>query len=153
MRKIFALLIVTSALLIGCKKQSKDTSISESIYKDPHYSEVEDLHIEWKDLFLQSQDDYFAYVYSVTCTPCSMLREQVVEFARRSDVNLYFIYPSDDVPFVKDEDLADSSLGATDIKDVYCYSTPTLIEITNKVVTKYSRSYSEIQSFIESYNK
>ena len=59
--------------------------------------------------------------------------------------------PSDDVAFTSDLDLAMSSLGKKDVKDVYIYSTPTLIEITDKTISLYTREYSEIDNFLNSF--
>ncbi len=149
MKKIIPLILITLSSICGCQK--KDNS-SASSYVEPHYNEVEELHIEWKDLFNQSENQYYAYIYSVTCTPCSMLRGEITEFAKSGKAHLYFIFPNDDVPFVNDEALADASLGATSLENVYCYSTPTLIEITANAVTKYTRDYYEIKSLIASFD-
>ena len=147
MKRLLPLVLISLFLSTGCQKNNKNTSS----FIEPHYEEVEELHIEWKDLLNQKEEQYFAYVYSVTCTPCSMLRAEVISFAKEKKTNFYFIYPSDDIPFTKDENLADASLGKNRIEDVYCYSTPTLIGIDNKTITKYSRDYYEIKGFIESY--
>ena len=149
MKHLFLLLIASSILLNGCGGQQEDTPIN----REPHYDEVENLHIEWKDLFNQEEDKYYAYVYSVTCTPCSMLRSEMIEFSQKNYVSFYFIYPSEDIPFVDDESLAKSSLGKSSLDDVYIYNTPTLIEITNKVITDYSNDYYEIKSFVESFSE
>ena len=147
MKHILVILTTTFITLAGCGKEKGITS-SNNV---PHYNEVEELHIEWNDLFNQNNDSYYAYVYSVTCTPCSMLREQVTSFSKGNYVNFYFVFPNDDIPFVNDENTADASLGKNNINDVYIYNTPTLIGITNKTITSYSRDYYEIKSFIESY--
>ena len=149
MKRIIPLIMVTTTMLCGCQKQGETTTHS---YTEPFYNEVEDLHIEWKNLFNQQNDKYYAYVYSVMCTPCSMLREEVTTFARSGKTHFYFITATEDVPFVEDPDLADASLGATSLESVYCYNTPTLIEITANAVTKYSRNYYEIKAFIESFD-
>lgn len=145
--RLLSLLLIPLTLLTSCQK-SEDSSIKDSDFT-PYYNEVEDLHINWKDIFLMENEIYRIYVYSVTCTPCSMLREKIINYALKEGNNLYFIYPSDeDVPFVDDEELADSSLGATSIENIYCYSTPTLIEINNKVVTYYSHDYYQIEAYV-----
>ena len=147
MKQYLVPLLIPIVMLVGCNKQKETTTT----YNEPHYEEVEELHIEWKDIFNQENSAYYAYIYSVTCTPCSMLREEVINFAKGNNVNFYFVYPSDDIAFTDDSNLADASLGATSIENVYCYNTPTLIGITNKTITSYSRDYYEIKSFIESH--
>ena len=147
MRHLFPLFMITITLLCGCNDQYQEVPPE----REPHYSEVENLHIEWKDLFSQEDEFYCAYVYSVSCVPCSMLREQVINFAKENHIKFYFIFPSGDIPFVEDPVQADNSLGASKIEDVYCYNTPTLIEITNHTISKYLRDYYEIKGYMESY--
>ena len=77
MKRLLPFVLLPIFLLAGCQKNNKNTSS----FIEPHYEEVEELHIEWKDLLNQKEEQYFAYVYSVTCTPCSMLREEVINFA------------------------------------------------------------------------
>ena len=153
MKKLLPLFLVLFATFSGCAKKNNEEGESEKIYEEPHYNEVEDLHIHWDSLFNQLDDKYYAYVYSVTCTPCSYLREKVTSVAKTGEISIYFVFPSDDVPFTEDMDLALSSLGKEKVEDVYCYSTPTLIEITNKVVTLYSRDYNEINNILDSVGK
>jgi len=147
MKRLFCL---ASAMLIltGCSNKKEEEK--EPSYVEPHYQEVEELHIEWPTLFSQPESKYYAYVYAVTCSPCSSLREKITNAAKSGKAKIYFVFPSDDVPFTEDLDQAMSSLGATAIENVYCYSTPTLIEITDKTVSLYTRDYYEIETFLES---
>ena len=151
MRKLLPLILLVSFSLCGCKEKEQEKNGEPAERVEPHYNEVEDLHINWLDLFNQNEGTYYAYVYSVTCTPCSYLREKVTAVAKSGKTFLYFVMPSDDVPFTTDLDLAMSSLGKEDVKEVYVYSTPTLIEITNKVISMYTREYSEIENFLNSF--
>ena len=151
MRKLLPLILLVPFSLCGCQKKGQEKQEEPSEHVEPHYNEVENLHINWSDLFRQSEDTYYAYVYFVTCTPCSYLREKVVGVAQSGKTHLYFVMPSDDVPFTSDLDLAMSSLGKKDVKDVYIYSTPTLIEITDKAISLYTREYSEIDNFLNSF--
>ena len=146
MKRLLSLFLL-STLLIGCNKQNN----TETSHNEPHYAEVEELHIQWNDLFSQSEALYCAYVYSVSCTLCSYLRKDIVEFAKSNSIPFYFIYPSDDIPFVSDPAIADSSLGAKRIEDVYCFSTPTLIEIKDKEVINYLRDYYDIKDYMKRF--
>lgn len=143
-------LLLPLILLTGCHQKNSEEQSSK---KDPFYNEVENLHIEWKDMFLDKEEPFYVYVYSITCPPCSSLREQVVTFAQANYVPFYFVYPSDDVVFADDIETAENSIGATKIEDVSIYSTPTLIGINNKEVTYYTRDYYAIKNFIESYTE
>ena len=147
MKRLKSLLFIPLIVLSGCAKQKEP----EEPKQEPHYEEVENLHIKWENLFNQEDDKYYAYIYSVTCVPCSMLREQVIEFAKASYVHFYFIYPSDEIPFVENPAQADGSIGASSIENVYCYSTPCLIEITDHTITNYSRDHYEIKDFMETF--
>ena len=150
MKRLFAFLIICSTMLIGCQKQN-DTS--SSYRYEPYYKEAESFHIEWNDMFKQSEDKYYVYAYSIACVTCSMLREQVINFAKASYVPFYFIYPSDDMVFVDSEEEAFASIGATAIENVSIYTTPTLIEISDKAITTYIRDYYQIKDFLESFTK
>ena len=145
MKRILPLLLVSISLLSSCGN-TEETSTSSS--KGPYYLEVENLHIEWKDLFNQN-NIYFVYIYSLACYTCSMLREDVINYALKEDTNMYFVYPEDDIPFTDDETLAKASLGATSIENVYCYVTPTLIEINNGVVVTYLNDYYQIRDIVK----
>lgn len=147
MKQIFLAIILPIILLNTCNAENNVTPSK----KDPHYEEVEDLHIEWKDLFLQNNTTYYAYFYTIGCAQCSALREEITTFARSEKAPLYFVFPNDDIPFSKDSTVADASLGATKLEDVYLYSTPTLIEIDNKEITLYTRDFYTIKNIIESY--
>ena len=148
--KRFIVLLLPLILLVGCRQKNNEEQSSK---KDPFYNVVEDLHIEWKDMFLDKEEPFYVYVYSITCPPCSSLREQVVNFAQADYVPFYFVYPSDDIVFVDDVETAENSIGATRIEDVSIYNTPTLIGISNKKVTSYTRDYYAIKNFIESYTE
>lgn len=145
MKRILPLLFVSISLLSSCGA-NEETSASTS--KKPYYIEVENLHIEWKDLFNQN-NNYFVYIYSLGCYTCSMLREDVINYALKEDTNFYFVYPEDDIAFTNDEELAKASIGATSIENVYCYVTPTLIEINNGIVVTYLNDYYQIRDIVK----
>ena len=151
MKKLLSLLLVLASLFGRCSKQEEEKKEETQTYIEPHYNEVEDFHIEWTNLLDQQEDDYYAYVYNVTCSPCSSLREQITGLAKSGKVKIYFVMPSDDIPFTDDLELAESSLGAFTVQNVYCYSTPTLMQITNKIVSMYTRDYSTIKNFLDSF--
>ena len=152
MKKLLSLLLLIPFTFSGCNKKSQEEE-NKTTYKEPIYQEVENLHIEWKDLFNQKEDKYYAYFYSVTCSWCSYLRPDITEIAKSGKETIYFVYPSEELPFTEDLDVAMSSLGKDKIEDVYLYSTPCLIEITNKIITMYTRDYYEIENFLNSVGK
>ena len=135
MMKKILLFLLPITLLSGCQKNN------EPSHKEPHYQEVEEYHIEWKDIFSQQQDKYYVYVYSIACPQCSALREDITNIAKKGFAHLYFVYPDDDIAFTRNEEEADNSLGASSLENVYIYTTPTLMEFTNKEITSYTRDY------------
>lgn len=147
MKHFFALLFIPLLTLSQCGDNN-----TTSAHREPHYEEVEDLHIEWDDLFSQNNDKYYVYFYGIGCGYCSALREDMTSLARSGKETIYFMYPSDDVQFTDNLSIAVNSLGATSIEDVYLYSTPTLMKIKNKTITEYIREYNTIRDFIDSYN-
>ena len=144
------LVLLLSSLLCACNNVEAPVS-SSSQNNGPLYLEVEDLHIHYEDLFAQQGSPYYCYIYGLACQACSSLRESIVNLARIESIHFYFIYPNDDIPFAETPSQADASLGASDIQDVYCYSTPTLIEISDHIITQYLRDVAEIQNFIEAH--
>ena len=151
--KRLVLLLLPIVLLGGCsqKEENKKKEETPPSYNEPHYNEVENLHIHWNDLLSKQDGTYYAYVYSVYCTHCSYLREKVVNFASSNVTPFFFIDPNDDIPFTQNMDLVNNSLGANKLEDVYVHMTPTLIGITDHVVSMYAQDYNEISSFIDSY--
>lgn len=147
MKHYYSLLLIILSLLSGCSS-SEVSSTSSSFYQEPFYNEIEELHIHWNDLFNQENDKYYVYIYSVTCVPCSMLRDDAMTYAKDESTTFYFVYPGDDIPFVEDATKAESSLGATSLDDISFYNTPTLMEITNKTVTTYLRDFYQIKAII-----
>ena len=141
MKKILSLLILPILLLTGCH-------IEEPSYQEPYYEEVKDLHINWIDLFNVELDTYYVYIYSVTCIQCSALRDDLVNYARKENSHLYFVYPSEDITFTNDEELALSSLNKSNLEDIYIYTTPTLMEINKKIVSLYNKDYYEIRNIL-----
>ena len=152
MRKLLPLVLLIPFALSGCNKKPQEEE-NNTKYEEPIYQEVEDLHIEFKDLFNQKEDKYYAYFYFVTCSWCSYLRPQITEIAKSGNPTIYFVFPSEELPYTDDLDLALSSQGKDKLEDVYLYSTPCLIEITNKIITMYTRDYYEIENFLNSVGK
>lgn len=153
MMKRLVILLLPLILLGGCreKEETKKEEEEHISYREPHYNEVENLHIHWSDLLTKQDGTYYAYVYSVYCTQCSYLREKIVNFAKSNVVPFYFVDPNDDVAFTDDMTLVENSLGASKLEDVYIHMTPTLIGISDHVVSFYAKEYNEINSFIDSY--
>lgn len=147
MKHIFTVFIVLFTLLNQCSQNNKE----QEEKKEPHYVEVEEYHINWSDLFVQEDDTYYVYVYSIACVYCSQIREKITDLAKKELVDLYFVYPSDDITFINDEEKAYSSIGASKIEDVYIYTTPTLMKISDKIIEEYTRNYDEINAFLDSY--
>jgi|GEM_PF-6953436 len=150
MKHHILMLLLSSSLLCACNNTETAVSSSRAPSK-PYYEEVESYHIHWDDLFAQEGNPYYCYIYGLACNACSSLREQATTLAQSSNIPFYFIYPNDDIPFVEAPAIAESSLGATTLDGVSCYSTPTLIEITDHTVTEYLRDYYQIKDFIEAH--
>ena len=149
MKHPLLMLLLSSSLLCACNVETPVSSSREP--SKPYYQEVESYHIHWEDLFAQQGSPYYCYIYGLACHACSSLREQVTTLAQSNNIPFYFIYPNDDIPFAETPSIAESSLGATTLEGVSCYSTPTLIEITDHTVTQYLRDYDQIKNFIEAH--
>ena len=127
MKKTILLPLLVS--LIGCNNanQSNDSSIFSSTLIDHSYDEVIDKMIEWNDLFLVNQNNYFAYIFSKTCSHCNNIKNEVIDYAL-TVTNFYFINFTSDIPIVTN---TEPTLNQSDVKHMGILGTPTLIEIYN----------------------
>ena len=145
MRTIFSKLTFFPCLfaIVSCNYKSKTIENSENTSHD--YGEISSHEIMWKDLFSIGIPQYFVYFYSPTCSHCNEIKQTIIEYAL-SDERMYFVKYSDEItisPFVGD------TIGATTIEEVSIMGTPSLIEITDGVLTKNIAGTNAILKFLD----
>ena len=129
MKRLF--LLPLSLCLLSCQSTSNSQETTYILPKHD-YSEIIDKTIKWNDLFNQGQLLYYVYIYSVTCSHCQNIKDEIISKSLELD-NFYFIEYKKDIPIIKNASL---TIGMNDIKDIGILGTPTLIWILDKEVAK-----------------
>ena len=114
--------------LTGCQSSTLSAVESESflsLLSEHNYDEIETKNILWDDLFDQTSDDYYVYVYSKTCSHCNNIKDTVIETALNYE-NFFFVNFNQDIPILES---IDTTIGAKEVDDVGILGTPTLLEI------------------------
>lgn len=131
-------LILFVILLTGCFSNESTTSKSSTrpiptiLTSEYDYDDVKDKTIYWSNIFSITNDDYYVYFFSKTCSHCQSLKDFVVKKAiERGDI--YFVESSDQDIFLKD---VSSTIGLTSVEGFGILGHPSLIEITNKTIIK-----------------
>lgn len=131
-------------LLCGCGT----AEIQEQVYKEEiipvehNYSEVYDYELTWETIFDVSEENYYVYFYSQTCSHCEELKNFIVVAAlERGDV--YFVKGTS-----KDQITTDpkKTIGAENPGEIWILGYPSLLKITNQKCTKNLVGNTQIKS-------
>ena len=134
MKKLFLCLLPLA--LLGCQKV---TTSSEMLSLD--YSDFEDNHIEWSEIFNFPTDSYYVYIYSPTCGHCKDIKEYVLQFAYLNKDGFYFVTYSSEITVITN---VESIIGKDDYQDVGIVGTPTLFLIQNHILSNVFTGSKEI---------
>lgn len=133
MAQKFFTVFLTIFLLQSCDVSQKQLDIksnnSVEITQNHDYSEVKNKTINFDEIFKQKNEQYFVYFYSLTCSHCSLIKNQMIEYGLNHE-NIYFVQASEDV---KISENTDSVVGATSIEEISILGYPSLLEIEQKV--------------------
>lgn len=141
MRKIFTLLFLFFTLE-SCRKPVNSQVFSS--FSSSEISEINRSEINWVNLLEQSEEDYYAYIYSETCYYCKKIKEEIEEFSKVKKT--YYVLFNEDVPISSERgDL----IGVDDISSLYILGTPTLFHIEDKKVKNCFIGFNEIQAYIK----
>lgn len=95
------------------------------------YFEVVDYEIFWDEIFAINADKYYVYIYSTTCSHCSEIKNWIIDLAlNRKDI--YFLKGNSQSVISTN---ISNTIGATEVKDVSILGYPTLLQISNKILT------------------
>lgn len=129
----FSTVFLTIFLLQSCDVSQKQldykSNNSVEITQNHDYSEVKNKTINFDEIFKQKNEQYFAYFYSLTCSHCSLIKNQMIEYGLNHE-NIYFVQASEDV---KISENTDSVVGGTSIEEISILGYPSLLEIEQKV--------------------
>ena len=118
---------VMCLFLCSCQK-AKNINIETYDYDD---EEMTKYAIDWEGVFLQSEKDYFVYVYSKTCGYCNEIKQKVLSKVVEENPKIYLVEYSEKVPIITD---SKSIIGKQNIEEIGIVGTPSLFEIYNYVL-------------------
>ena len=134
MKKLFLCLLPLA--LLGCQKV-----FTSSEMLSLNYSDFEDNHIEWSEIFNFPLDSYYIYIYSPTCGHCKDIKEYVLQFAYLNIESFYFVTYSSEITAITN---VESIIGKDDYQDVGIVGTPTLFLIENHILSNVFTGSKEI---------
>lgn len=142
-KKLLSLTFILLTLLSSCSI----TNHSDLIYED--YNQLEKYQITWKDLFSQSNSEYFVYIYSLTCLHCQNIKEEVISFVISEKYPTYLIEYTKDIPISNN---VEDCIGSSSYADVTIKGTPSLLQIKNGYLILNVAGSKEILSVLDYYS-
>lgn len=140
--RIFFKLLPLTVLMFGCaSKSNKSSSVEEESFELVYAHKL----IQWEDLLKQNCDDYYGYVYSLTCHYCNEIKPQVYSFCLRN--NVFFVEYQIDVVPLKSE--AIDFKGIDKIEDLFILGTPTLFHVQNQKISDCFIGANQITKFFD----
>ena len=142
------LILLTSMILIGCSTtETKQPTFSETIVVPVNhdYSEISEYELTWDSIFDPSENNYYVYFYSSTCSHCEELKDYIIEKGlNRGDI--YFVKGTS-----KDQLTNDSkkSINAEKPEDIWILGYPSLLLISNHKCTKNFAGNTQIKAEIK----
>ena len=139
------IILISLLIMSGCNFDNHDVNKTDEtilIPADHEYSEVSDYELTWDSIFDVTDETYYVYIYSTTCTHCEELKNYIVDKAlERGDI--YFVKGSS-----KDQLTSDSKklIGAENPEDIYILGYPSLLLISNHKCTKNLAGSNQIKS-------
>ena len=137
--KRFLFLLLSIASLVGCSTPKT----SEKATYD--YDDIQ-THIEWNEVFSQSDSDYLVYFYSLTCGHCKEMKEDILSYYFKNKPVMYFVETSNskDARFGPGGELK----GISDVDNFFIFGTPFLIRVITKKVSEYYSGVKQIRDYI-----
>lgn len=109
----------------------ESTSLSSSSGASHTYDEVREKHIYWSNIFTRKDDSYLVYIYSLTCSHCNAIKNDVIEFALTVNIPMYFITSSPEI--LIDQQLA-TKQNVNSLENLAIRGYPTLLYLVDHVV-------------------
>ena len=142
----YKLLIVPILMaLSGCSKIAEGKNEERSQNKRD-YSDFQELHLEWKDLFLPAKSLYFVYIYSISCLHCQHIKEVVLDTVEANKDSFYLIEYTQDITTSNNPS---DTIGKEKVEEVTIMGTPTLLEISDYHVAINIAGENEILGYLQ----
>lgn len=142
-KKLLSLTFILLTLLSSCSIING----SDLIYED--YNQLEEYQITWKDLFSQSNSEYFVYIYSLSCLHCQNIKEEVISFVIGEKYPTYLIEYTKDIPISNN---VEDCIGTSSYVEVTIKGTPSLLQIKNGYLILNVAGSKEILSVLDYYS-
>ena len=142
-KKLLSLTFILLTLLSSCSI----TNHSDLIYED--YNQLEEYQITWRDLFSQSNSEYFVYIYSLSCLHCQNIKEEVICFVISEKYPTYLIEYTKDIPISNN---VEDCIGSSSYVEVTIKGTPSLLQIKNGYLILNVAGSKEILSVLDYYS-
>lgn len=125
MKKI--LFISIMLILVSCQKQNSNNE--ERTYD---YEDVLDRFIEWKDVLMQEEEYYFAYIFSYSCGHCKDIKQDILRKTISDGWDIYYVEYTSEISIVDGDE---PYIGISSYEDLGILGTPTLFEITSGAIS------------------
>ena len=142
-KKLLSLTFILLTLLSSCSI----TNHSDLIYED--YNQLEEYQITWRDLFSQSNSEYFVYIYSLSCLHCQNIKEEVISFVISEKYPTYLIEYTKDISISNN---VEDCIGSSSYVDITIKGTPSLLQIKNGYLILNVAGSKEILSVLDYYS-
>lgn len=129
----FYYLVIFLSILKSCSSSSISIPCCDSEIShitNHNYSEINQYKISWKNTFSQAKTSYFVYFYSLTCSHCEQLKNDIIEYALDNQ-NIYFCQNSEEI--IISEDVY-STIGISSYEHLSILGFPSLIYIDNGIL-------------------
>ena len=113
--RFFTLLL----LLTSCSAVDNDSSIHKY-----EYSEINDMKINYLDVFVQPENCYYIYYYQENCYYCHGIKSKVIHFALNTQYSFYFVEVKEDYGFLSRT--KEDTIGTNDPMQAFALMTPQL---------------------------
>ena len=118
-----------SARISNTISSSSPSPISEISHS---YDEVSNRKIYWSNIFTRPEEHYYVYLYSLTCSHCASIKNQMIEYALSDVSPIYFVESSPEINIDSKVD----SVNVSTLEDLSIKGFPSLLVLDNHVVTK-----------------
>lgn len=145
MKKCFLLTLLP--LLCGCFVEDEPEEvyiINDDQPVNHNYYEVSSYEISWQRIFDVPKETYYVYCYQLTCSHCEELKDYIIVKALELK-NIYFVRSSAAVILSSD---ISGTIGAQNVSQLSILGYPSLLEISNKRVTKNLAGKSPIKALL-----
>ncbi len=144
---IYIFLISQITLLSSCVSLSITHSNEQNEERkeqviEHSYDEISHLKIYWSTIFVQEEDNYYVYLYSVTCSHCNSIKNEMIEYALLEQEKIYFVSSSAEHVLTQEVNKYEQIDSLDDLK-IKGY--PTLLKLENHIVKKNLAGAKEIR--------